>query len=265
MTFRTDFLRIEPMDVYHATKGVISSHRLATFRRCPLQYHQKETGIIGDVDSTAYLLGRGAHTLIVEGHEIFERQYAVGGPVNPNTGKVYGAGTKAYKEWADVIGKPALTDDQYALLINMREGVQRNEDAVTLLAAGVAEGVTRHVYGGLMAQARLDLLNPYYGIVDLKTCDDLTWFEQDARRFEYIHQMAFYRAMVWLAIDWPAPVHLIAVEKKPPFRCGVWRIGTDALGLAQKENEAAIGRLKECIKQNIWPTGYEAVRVMDSI
>jgi hypothetical protein len=36
--------------------------------------------------------------------------------------------------------------------------------------------------------------------VDLKTCDDLTWFEADSRRYGYAHQLAFYRAVLKKAL-----------------------------------------------------------------
>ncbi len=56
------------------------------------------------------------------------------------------------------------------------------------------------------------------------------------------------------------PVHVVAVEKKEPFRCGVWRISDDTLASATRENEAAIRRLLDCRKRDAWPTGYEDVR-----
>ena len=59
------------------------------------------------------------------------------------------------------------------------------------------------------------------------------------------------------------PVHLIAVEKKEPFRCGVWRVGDDTLAQAQRENEAAIRRLLVCRERDEWPTGFEEIRVLD--
>jgi hypothetical protein len=37
-----------------------------------------------------------------------------------------------------------------------------------------------------------------------------------------------------------------------------------ALAIAQRENEAAIGRLKTCVAANSWPTGYEEMRVFDA-
>ena len=92
-------------------------------------------------------------------------------------------------------------------------------------------------------QIRMDWFDPHQGIVDLKTCDDLTWFEADARRFGYVHQLAFYQAVLAQVVGIFMPVHLIAVEKKEPFRCGVWKVAPDALVQAQRENREAIDRL----------------------
>ena len=61
------------------------------------------------------------------------------------------------------------------------------------------------------------------------------------------------------------PVHLIAVEKQEPFRCGVWVISTEVLRQAQLENEEAIKRLKACEENCLWPTGYEDMRVFDAL
>ena len=33
-------------------------------------------------------------------------------------------------------------------------------------------------------------------IFELKTADDLTWFEADSRRYGYAHQLAFYRSIL---------------------------------------------------------------------
>ena len=100
--------------------------------------------------------------------------------------------------------------------------------------------------------------------MDFKTCDDLTWFESDARRYGYHRQMAFYRAVLAQPLGGLlAPVYLVAIEKREPFRCGVWRVSEDTLAIAQRENEAAIRRLAACREQNHWPTGYEEIRVLD--
>ncbi|MCY3017543.1 MAG: PD-(D/E)XK nuclease-like domain-containing protein [Planctomycetota bacterium] len=256
----------EPDPAYRAkAKEFVSSHQLADFRRCPALFFKKRQGVVPDEDRPAYILGRAAHTLILEGRDRFERQYAFGGPVNPRTGTYFGVNTKAYAEWAVQQGKPVLTDEQVKLIVSMSSAVRSHQGASALLSDGVAEGVVRTEYGGLPCQIRMDWFNPQAGIVDLKTCDDLTWFESDARRFNYTHQLAFYRTVLAKVINAVPPVHLIAVEKKEPFRCGVWLVAEQALAHCQGENEAALARLKECFAKDTWPTGYEERRVFDSI
>ena len=74
-----------------------------------------------------------------------------------------------------------------------------------------------------------------------------------------------YRSVLAEVLKQLVPVHFIAVEKKEPFRCGVWHVSEDTLDQCARENAAAIGRLKECRRLGAWPTGYEEVRVFDAI
>ena len=256
----------EPAAEYHAKAGqYLSSHLLARFRESPLLYQRTVAGEVDEVDRPAYIVGQAAHALILEGRQAFEDQFAVGGPVNPKTGQRFGAGTKAFQAWADAQGKPVLTEAQAALVEHLNHAVLLHPVAERLLDDGAAERVLRCDYTGLPCQVRLDWFSPQHGIVDLKTCNDLTWFESDARRFGYMHQMAFYRSVVAQFAHTLLPVHIIAVEKKEPFRCGVWRVGQDVLGTCQRENEEAIQRLKRCQRTGQWPTGYEAVREFDYV
>ena len=72
----------ESADIYHAkAKDFLSAHALNEFRRCPLLYRKKELGLVPERDTTAYLIGRAAHTLILEGRERYQREFAVGGPI----------------------------------------------------------------------------------------------------------------------------------------------------------------------------------------
>jgi hypothetical protein len=263
MIANLDFLIFEPASVYHASAGdYLSSHQLADYDRCPLLYQRRRLGLIDDVDRPAFLFGRAVHTRILEGSQRFEQEFAVGGPINPTTGKPFGTNTKAWAEWAEANGKDVLTEKQYEQLMNMTQAVNSHPVAAQLLAQGIAEGVVRTEYCGLPCQIRIDWLGES-GIVDLKTCDDLTWFESDAKKFRYIYQMAFYRAVLEQASGSQVPVHLIGVEKKEPYRCGTWLVHEDLLRQAQAENEATIDRLKQCIAANAWPTGYEDLRVFD--
>lgn len=256
----------EPAETYHArSREYLTSHALADFRRCPLLYRKKQLGLIEDEDRPAYLLGRALHTLVLEGRDAFEEQYAVGGPVNPKTGELYGSSTKAFAEWAAQQGKPVLTVQQHDLVERMAEGVRGHGLARDLLSEGTPEGVVRAEYCQMPCQIRMDWFDPHRGIVDLKTCDDLDWFEADARRYGYTHQVAFYRAVLAEVIGIHQPVHFIAVEKKEPYRSGVWKVHEDTLNVARRENEAAIERLKRCLATDTWPTGYEDCRVFEYV
>lgn len=270
-TRRTPQIQTESFAEYQRqAQTFLTSHQLADFRRCPVLYHRKKQGLIEDEDRPAYLLGRAVHAWALEGRQAFETRFARGGPVNPRTGKLFGPTSQAYLDWAAAQGKPVITDDQYSLVDNVVAGIAAHAGAQALLSQGVPEGVVRAEYCGVPCQIRMDWFNPEQGIVDLKTADDLTWFEADARRFGYAHQMAFYQAVLARADGrghagaW-RQVHIIAVEKKQPFRCGVWLMAEQALDYAQKENEAALERLKGCTATGNWPTGYEEVRVFDSI
>lgn len=261
-----DFLLREPADVYHArSKDFLSSHQLADFRKCPLLHRRKQLGLIDDKDGSAFLVGRAAHVAVLEGKERFVAEFAVGGPINSRTGQPFGSSTKAWAEWVEAQAKPVLTHDQHALVRELAASAKEHAAARELLEDGVAEGVVRVDYLDLRCQARIDWMSPEHGIVDLKTCDDLTWFEADARRFGYGFQLAFYRAVLRLAVGETFPVHLIAVEKKPPYRCGVWRVESELLDLAQRANEEAMKRLAKCRRDDSWPTGYEEVRLFDQL
>ena len=257
-------LSVEPADEYHAKAGkYLSSHQLLDFMACPWLYRKKQLGLIVDTDSPALLLGRAAHVRILEGRDAYESSFALGGPINPRTGKPFGSTTKAFAEWAESQGKPVLSHDNVELIEQMAGGVAMNDQAVDLLLYGRSEGVIRTVYCDTPCQVRLDWVHPHRGVVDLKTTADLTWFENDAKRRRYHHQMAFYQAVLGRVIDQRVPVYIVAVEKAEPFRCGVWRLGDNTLAIARQENEAAIGNLRRAWEIDAFPTGYEVIRILD--
>ena len=262
------FLIREPADVYHAkSKDHLSAHALNEFRRCPLLYRKHELGLVPERDSTAYLIGRAAHTLILEGRPRYQREYAVGGPVNPRTGKPFGSATKVFAEWAGKQSKPVLSDSQAALVEQMAAAVRDHPISRELLADGVAEDVVRSRYHEHSCQARIDWINPDtdLGIVDLKTSEDLDSFEYALRALGYVHQVAFYRAVVAASCGINLPVHVVAVEKREPFRVGVWRIANDVLEAARAQNEEAMDELRRCRETGGWFTRFEALRVIDRL
>lgn len=257
-----------PAEAYHrdSAEGLfLSSHMLGDFRNCPELYHRKITGKVKNSDTGAYTLGRAAHCLILEGRNAFSAQYLISdGPINPKTGAPYGKQTLAYREWVDAQGKEIISESDYGFICKLQEAVGKHAGAAVLLGEGRAEGTVRAEYCGIPCQIRIDWYNAWSGIVDLKTCDDIRFFEPDFRKYGYGHQMAFYRSVLEKATGETVPVHVIAVEKKEPYRCGVWLLSDELLDDYRRENEAAIERLKKCQETDTWPTGYEEIRILTS-
>lgn len=267
-TLDLNFLIREPADVYHAkSRDLLTSHALKDFRRCPLVYRKQELGLTTERDKTAYLIGRATHALVLEGRLRYEREFIIGGPINPSTGKPYDTRTKTYQQWVARQTKPVLSDAQGAMVEQMAAAVHAHGVASMLLADGVAEGVVRARYGDIACQARIDWVHPdaNIGIVDLKTCKHLDEFEHAVRALNYVYQVAFYRALVAIVSGRVLPVHIVAVEKNEPFRCGVWHVLPSVLDEAQRQNEAAMRELGHCRATGNWFTRYEELRVIDSL
>lgn len=264
---QTNCIIHEPAEHYHAQRGTyLSSHLLNDARKSLVLYRKKRDGLIPDQDRPAYVVGRALHALALEGRDEFDARYATGGPINEKTGKPFGSATKAFAEWAAQQDKDILTDEQSELIEAMAASVRGHESAQSLLADGVAEGVVRARYAGTPCQIRMDWFNPILNaLVDLKTTDDLDWFEADARRYGYPWQLAFYRAVLAAGAGCaPEDItcHFIAVEKKEPYRCGIWRVANDVLAICQADNEAVMDRIREAERTGVWPTGYEEPRTM---
>ena len=260
------FMKREPENEYHARSRsgeFLSSHMLAEFRRSPFRYHQKLTGAIADPDKAEYAFGRAAHKMILEGHAAFEMAYTVSdGPVNERTGKPYGKDSKAYQEWLAEQEHEVVSSADYETIFAMDKNILAHPVAPYLIADTVAEGVVRAEYCSVPCQIRMDAFSADRGIVDLKTCADIEFFEVDARRYGYILQMAFYRAVLHAATGIYFPVHIIAVDKTELHIVGVWQIPDVELEAAERINAAAIRRLSECRERNRWPTLFEQKRIL---
>ena len=111
---------VESADEYHRKADrYLSSHQLLDFIKCPWLHWKKRIGLIADTDSPSYLIGRAAHVRVLEGRDVYENQFALGGPINPKTGRPFGLNTKAFSEWAAVQGKPVLSHEQVDLIEQM--------------------------------------------------------------------------------------------------------------------------------------------------
>ena len=119
-----NFIINEPASEYHARSRsgeFMSSHLLADFRESPALYRKKVTGEIEDKDSSAFVIGRAAHCLILEGRKAFDRDYVVSdGPINPRTGEAYGRTTKAFTEWAATQDREVISGKDFGFISQLQ-------------------------------------------------------------------------------------------------------------------------------------------------
>ena len=267
------FLVDIPADAYHesARKGrYLSSHLLNDFRKAPRLYRKKMTGEIEPGDSAAYQMGRAVHPLILEGRGKFDEEFLISeGPINAKTGEPFGKLTKAYREWAAAQSLPVVSGAEFNFMTQLQRSVWLHPVAAELLAEGVSEQTVRTNYCGEMCQIRMDWFRDSYNgqpvICDLKTCENLDYFESDCRKYGYPHQMAFYKRVLETASDGELKpdVYFIAVEKREPYRCGVWKLTDALLESCAVSNERAIEELRECRMTNSWPTRTEDLQILD--
>jgi len=262
--------RCEPEDdeTYHAkaySGEYVSSTLLSTFRKSPYLYWATINGVIERADSPSFRFGRMAHKMILEPERAFMDAYAVGGPVNPKTGKPFGQETKAWADYEAEIGKPIISEDDYDKVNAMRDSVMTHPEAAPFLTGHMYETIFRTEVCSVNCQIKVDAINvDSYGLylIDLKTCDDLNFFEQDAARFQYVHQAALYNMVFKQSLgylDYDVKARIVAVEKRIPFRVGVFSLDSSIKG-AVCDIDRELVELHRCRKHNEWPTGFEMVR-----
>lgn len=283
-SLKPDWVLTIPEGEYHAASRrgeFLSSHLLGDFRADPRLYQGKMCGEIAQSETEAMLFGRMVHKLILEGRGAFDEEYIIDdGPKNPKTGESFGKATKAYQEWARSMVLPVCSIKDFEFISKLQRSVWLHKVACKLLGSGFAEGVARATWCGEPCQIRMDWFDPERRLLtDLKTCDTLDFFERDAMKFGYIHQLAFYRdvankakteslgltveELVVLGDEAITDVYLVAVEKREPLRVGVWKISDETLDTASERNAKAVLFLQECRAMNQWPTGFEDVRELN--
>ena len=55
------------------------------------------------------------------------------------------------------------------------------------------------------------------------------------------------------------------MEKNEPFSAGVWKLTDELLDLAELSNKNALERFRACCISGVWPTGYEDLRIIDTL
>ena len=259
------FISESAVEYHSKANRYLSSHQLIDYMKSPYGYWYKHNVASKQPEPSAFFIGRAVHKYVLEGAEAFGREYIVGGPINPKTGKSYGVGTQKYQEWLDEIGGKGLvgiTEEDAELIKTANKSVYSHLEADKLLSEGFAEGVVRSEYCGVGCQIRLDWFNPSRGIIDLKTCRNLDRFAYDFKDYWYANQMSFYREVYKSAFGEDCQTWIVACELSEPYRTGVFLVGDKTLEDARIKNEDGIARFVRSRYCGEYPTEYEDVRIL---
>jgi len=160
----------EPNSVYHG-HDAISNSKLSVFRKRRYLYYRKyvKKDLFEEVDKEYFLIGQAAHTLILEGIDVFNETYKVAPEDAPKrplkkreyyVGKIQANTEEALTFWEkfdyECEGFVVLTDKQWTGIKALKDSVFRNEVAEALLSEGVAEVSFRVDMGWTLAQVRAD-------------------------------------------------------------------------------------------------------------
>jgi hypothetical protein len=257
------FLDREPIAAFRAQEtDHLTARQLNDFREDAFIFRKRELGLLPEEKAHDEHVDRAALVLALEGSQEYEQQFVSGGPVDPETGKPHSVYSSEYRAWETAQDRTVLTIEQAKAIEQIAYGVRTHPEVRKLLVDGVAQGVVRCDYVDVPCQGRPDWLSRTQGLVGLVVCDSLSWLEPTMRIRGVVHRLAFEHGLIEQVTEVDVPVHVIAIEKRPPYRCGVWMISDPLVRKARQENEAAIGQLTSCRESDCWPTGYEQMRVL---
>jgi exodeoxyribonuclease VIII len=240
-----------PFADYLAAPGY-GSGAIRQFIRSPSHFqHYIRTG--GEPPSPAQVIGSATHCAVLEPRE-FNNRYAVAPDVDRRTkiGKeaweIFSGANQGKEILAPVQHQTAYAiRDTLLAMPEYRNLIYANGDAQTEVSEFWVDPAT-----GIELKARADILLDGI-VVDLKTAADASprGFAAACARYGYEVQAAMYCE----AFKRDRFV-FVAVENKPPFAAGVYRLDDASLELGRQKYRKALEGIAECERSATYPVGY---------
>jgi exodeoxyribonuclease VIII len=246
---------------YHSADGRISSSGCKEILKSPAHYRANYgPAAIPGGDTPAFLIGKAAHCLILEGIEAYRKRFVVAPVVDKRTK----AGKAAWQEFIDSNpGKVILAQDQEDLVTGMAESVSDHPVIPGWIAQGVAEisGYYEDPATATACKIRPDcLIESRNIIIDLKTTFDASpeAFSRDIARYKYHLSAAMYSAGFELLTGRKLTDFIfVVVEKSAPYSVAVYRLDPASLAAGSFLYRQALNAYSRCLERNSWP-GYPA-------
>ena len=167
-------------------------------------------------------------------------------------------------------GKELVKKEVYEKVCWMLQAVNRQPLAKKLFSRGTAEQIftATEPTTGVNCKIRTDWVTPDNIIVDLKSALDASCvldedgkttssiyngFPKSIFKFRYDVQNAFYEDIFSYATGKkPKAFVFVAVEKKPPFECGLFYLDIEDINAARQKYLDNTATYKKCKETGIW-------------
>lgn len=241
---------------YHAAPGYSKSH-LDKIADAPLEYwhHYLNPDRQPEEPARALVVGNAIHTAILE-PDLFKSAYLILPDLDLRT--------KAGRAERDAFiaahpGATVLTVEERDTALACGTAVRRHPVVSRLFKDGVAEQsyftVDRET--GELIKCRLDWFRDGAGmIVDVKSTDDASeeGFGKSIANFRYHVQQPWYQDVLRQEYGEAPPYWaFLAVEKKPPYKIGLYYLTADDIDLGYRLARRDFLRILECKATGYWP------------
>ena len=236
----------------------VNASSLVYMADCGAAYrHHKDSD---DEDTASKVRGRYTHSVILEPDTVDE-VYAVGGPVNPRTGKTYGMGTAKFTAWEVEQGKTGVSPEMKEQAEGMAEALRAHAVVGPMLTGkGLSEVsvVWECEETGLLCKARIDRTTMFEGVtalLDVKTAKDASphGFARDSARLHYPAKACHYLAGAAAHDKRPRVFVWAAVEPEPPHKIGVYFLHSEDQPVIEHRRRRWMRELKTCLDSGVWP------------
>lgn len=154
-----------------------------------------------------------------------------------------------------------LSQADFTDVVEMGESILSTPEVWQFIRDAEVEEVITWMNDGIKAKARLDYcLTRRPVVVDLKSCQDASpyGFSKAVRRYGYDVQANWYRRAYQAAYNvWPEFLFL-AVESKPPYNVGLYKLSDQILALADLKVDSAVDLFRQYINGEVARQGYQS-------
>lgn len=241
-----------PEDEYFAHPA-LSASGMKTLLRSPKHFRFARTE--NQAPKTEFDVGHAVHARVLgRGMPIVEI------PARLLSGVNMAIQSSAAKEWVEkarLDGSVPLKPKDYLKVTKTSDAVLTNVKAQRVLEAAPFREVS--LFGqdeatGVQMRGRLDLLGDVLG--DLKTAADISTRKITSAVVDlgYDVSAAVYRELVRLVLGYdPGPMHLVFVEKEPPYDVRVVRLAGGWEVTGESKMRGALDLFAWCTEQGKWP------------